>query len=260
MKLIGAAKRMLSSVTNLTLVVGVLVISSCDPQKKLDKNYLYFQDSKHSVVQPPLQELTIQPNDLLQILIYTKSINQQQAELFNITAKDGYVVALNGNIEVPVIGPVKAAGLTRFQLQDAIKEKLIPYVKDPSVAVRFQQFAVTVLGEVRVPGLKPFPTDKVTIIDAISAAGDLSESAARQDILVSREDENGVRIFHKVDLRSIDIFKSPVYQLQQNDIIYVNANEKKLKSLKEKKNTTQGLQLGLSLLSTLAALYFALSQ
>ncbi|RYY14124.1 MAG: polysaccharide export protein, partial [Chitinophagaceae bacterium] len=220
----------------------------CNPSKKINKDYLYFQNNRDDLVKSHLKELTIKPNDLLAIQIYSKTNFQEQAAIFNITG-NSYLVDVNGKIEVPVVGEVTAAGLTRAQLQEVLKSKLSSQVKDPAVLVRFQNFTITVLGEVRSPGTKSFNTDKVTLIDALSAAGDLTPEGERENVTLSREDKNGIRHWYELDLRSAAIFNSEVFQLQQNDIIYVNANKTKLKSLKERGTSPlQIIQTGFSLI------------
>lgn len=167
--------------------------------------------------------------------MYSKTVNQDQAAVFNIPAtvpgpSQGYQVSESGNIDMPVIGSVKAAGLTKEQLQVLLMQKLTNYVKNPAVVVRFLQFNINVLGEVKSPGTKKFETDNVTILDAISSAGDLTDAGKREDVTVIRE-EGGKKIYHYVDLRSKTVFQSPVYNLQPNDIVYVKANKNKLKEL-----------------------------
>src|SRR5207344_1625754 len=127
----------------------------------------------------------------------------------------GYRVNESGNIDMPVIGTVNTTGLTIYQLQDFLSRKVSDYVKSPAVIVHYLQFDVNVLGEVRNPGIKKFSTDKVTVIDAISASGDLTDFGKRNNITVVRRE--GVKeVFYKVDLRDRKIFKSPVYYLQPN--------------------------------------------
>jgi polysaccharide export outer membrane protein len=135
-----------------------------------------------------------------------------------------------GFIDMPVIGSVKAAGLTKAQLQTTLETKLTDNVRNPSVLVRLLQFNVNVLGEVRAPGTQKFNVDRVTIIDALSAAGDLTDFGKREDIMVIRE-QDGKKVYHTVDLRSKTLFQSPVYFLQPNDIVYVGPNKNKLKNI-----------------------------
>jgi polysaccharide export outer membrane protein len=221
---------------------AIALLVACNSSKKMTQDYLYFQKDLDSMAVFQFKEPTIQPNDLLSIQVYSKSLNQDQAALFNIPntgtqAVNGYVVNMDGSIELPFVGNIRAAGLTRTQLSNLLGQKLTPYVKDPSVIVRFLQFRVNVMGEVRVPGSYNFPTDKVTIIDALSAAGDLTEYARRYDIVVIRE-ENGIRKYYPIDLRNGSVFNSPVYQLQQNDIVYVGATTNKMVAINARNKQT----------------------
>ncbi len=220
----------------------------------------------------------IQANDLLSIQVYSKSLNQEQAMLFNLpntatggsssggaggggggasaggnAAASGYLVDMSGDVEVALIGKVKAAGLTRTQLNDVLIQKIAPYVKDPGIIVRFLQFRVNVLGEVKQPGTKNFQTDRVTVVDALGAAGDLTDAGKREDITVIRE-ENGKIKYYTIDLRSGTFFQSPVFQLQQNDLVYVGANTNKLKVLNTNPDVQRDIGLGLSIASFLTLL------
>ena len=225
------------------------------------------------------KERIIVVNDILSIQVISKSLNQQEAALFNTPsvgissvtpgsnpssvsagAGNSYIVDLHGNIEVPIIGEVQAAGLTRDELRKVLEDRIKTYVKDPSVSIRSMNFTVNVLGEVRQPGAKVFLTDKVTIIDAISAAGDLTETGKRKDILVIR-DESGRKLYIEVDITSGSLFQSTAYQLQPNDIVYVGANLKKLKLLGRDPNagaTFRTIGTALSILLALLNLYLRL--
>ena len=210
------------------------LLCSCSSSKKINTDYYYFRDGNDRVEEQQKQ-IFIQPNDLLSIVVYSRSSNQEQATIFNIPAAansllQGYQVSANGSIDIPIIGSVKVVGLTKKQVQDTITEKLTTYVKNPSVIVKFLQFSVNVLGEVHVPGTHKFNVDKVTIIDAISAAGDLTDFGRRDSILVIRE-EDGKKITHTIDLRNKSLFNSVVYNLEPNDIVYVSPNNLKLKNL-----------------------------
>ncbi len=205
------------------------LLAACGSTNKIRAEYVYFQDGPN-VMNSQQKEIIIHPNDLLGVQVYSKTTNQEQAAIFNIplgVTPAGYQVSEAGNIEMPVLGAVKAAGLTKEQLQDQLVQKLTTYVKNPSVLVRFLQFSINVMGEVKAPGTKTFIVDKVTIIDALSAAGDLTDFGKRGDIMVIRE-EGGKKIFHSVDLRDKSVFQSPVYIMQPNDIIYVGPTNNRL--------------------------------
>ena len=154
-----------------------------------------------------------------QVLGSSSSTNTQETT--------GLLVSQSGKIEIPVLGEMQAAGLTRQELAAAIKNKLIEgeYIKDPTVLVRFKGAKIVVLGEVGSPGVKDLPGERVTILEAIGLAGDLPPTAHRENILVIRE-ENGERKSYSVNLTSgEDILNSPVFYLQQNDVVYVEPNK-----------------------------------
>ncbi len=255
-----------------SMCVGVLVLGSCHPSKKLDKDHLYFQTERDNIGTAEIKERVIQVNDLLNIQVISKTLNQQEAALFNQPSSggigdntatsagvnnNGYLVGIDGNIELPLIGSIKAEGLTKNQLQKILVELLSQYIKEPSVSIRYLQFTINVLGEVRSPGIKNFPIDRVTIIDAISAAGDLTDEGKRRDITVIRED-NGKKLYILVDMTSGSLFQSPAYQLQPYDIVYVGANEKKLHALVKGPNpgtTFRTIGTALSVFISLLNLY-----
>lgn len=234
------------------------LLFACNSSKKVTKeNFLYFQRGLDSIRNIQSKEPVIQNNDLLSIQVVSTSLNQDQTLPFNLPPSaagenGGYLVSMSGNVEMPVIGTVKAAGLTQLQLQKVILDKLSPYVKDPSVIIHFLQFKINVLGEVKSPGTKKFEADRVTIIDAVSAAGDLTDNGKREDIAVIREEGN-VRKIYRVDLRSGSLFQSPVYLLQSNDILYVGASDQKFRELKAATASTS--QQSIQILGTIIGLF-----
>jgi polysaccharide biosynthesis/export protein len=141
----------------------------------------------------------------------------------------GYLVDSEGNIDLPVIGKVKAAGFTRTELAADITEKLIPYLSKPTVNIRLLNYRVTVLGEVRNPGTFTIPNEKVTLTEALGIAGDLLITGVRNNVTVIRH-EDGKQTEIQVDLRSKNIFDSPAYYLQQGDVVYVQPNRAKVNS------------------------------
>ena len=243
---------------SLGFLLTVVLLVSCDPSKRINRDYLYFQNDRDIVVKAKIEEVTIKPQDLLSIQIYSNTLNQEQVALYNLTAAQGYIVSQDGKIQLPGpgLGEMVVAGQTRDQLQKNIRTKLLPYVKEPGVLVRFQKFTINVLGDVAGPGTKTFPIDQVTILDAIGASGDLLPTGRRDNVTVIR-DNNGVKQLYEIDLRSAALFESPVYQLQQNDIVYVNANKTKLKAVKEQKTNIGTIaQYGATLIGIVTSLYF----
>lgn len=132
----------------------------------------------------------------------------------------GYFVEADGKVKLPYLGAVKAEGLTRRQLETFLTEKLKDFTKDPIVNVRFLNYGFSVMGEVTKPGRYPMVTERTTILEALSMAGDLSDMGKRESVLVIRE-VNGQREFARINLLSKDVFTSPYYYLKTNDVIYV---------------------------------------
>jgi polysaccharide export outer membrane protein len=240
--------------------------TACNTAKQ-NRDFLYFQRGLDSVANIQVKENIIKVNDVLNIIVSSSSRNQEQAAAFNVPAgtnspTTGYQVNSTGSIDIPVIGLVKAAGLTKLQLQTLLAERISPYVKDPLVLVRFVQFNVNVLGEVRAPGTKTFQTDRVTIVDAISVSGDMTEFGKKEDVMVIRE-ETDKRRYYKVDMRSGSLFQSPVYLLQPNDIVYVGANHIKLKNVNVDPQRLSNMRYYLTFLSvatTIISVIIAISR
>lgn len=164
----------------------------------------------------------------------------------------GFQVNKEGNIQLPVLGNLKVQGLTRDEVSQIIQQKLIEgqYIKEPTVSVRVKNFKISVMGEVGSPGVKEISGDRVTVLEALSMAGDLTASAKRQNILIIRE-ENGKRCSYVVDLTSgYDVLNSPYYYLRQNDVVYVEPN----KSIRVKGSPSLSyLAAGGSIISVLAS-------
>jgi len=135
-----------------------------------------------------------------------------------------YIVDKSGNIDFPVIGQVKVAGLTAEETKALLKEKLAAYLKDPIINIRLKNFTVTILGEVKQPGTYPVIGEQITILEALGLANDLGIKGKRDNVLVIRE-FNGTKIYHRIDLTSKEALNSPVYYLTQNDVVYVEPNK-----------------------------------
>jgi polysaccharide export outer membrane protein len=185
-----------------------------------------------------IPEITIQPQDMLSIVVSSKE--PELAGPFNLPVISyqgagetyvqqrilGYIVDKEGNIDFPILGTLHVEGFTRPRLSQFVKEKIIAegYIKDPVVTVQFMNFRVTVNGEVVRPGTYEIKSDHITLFEALSMAGDLTIYGRRDNVKVVRE-KNGERTVYEADLRVSNIFNSPVYYLQQNDIIYVTPNK-----------------------------------
>ena len=224
------------------LLLISLMCASCVSSKKMI--YLqgadYLKDNPQKVEQN--FELKIQPDDQLAISISSK--DKELIEPFNNNTLIGSGSAMGGNpsnvqagisyfqvdkdgfIDFPVFGRLKASGLTRMELAKTLTDKLISqdYIKDPMVSVKLMSFKVTVIGEVKAPGVQNITGERVTLLEALGMAGDLLPSGKRTNIMVLRE-EGDSRQTYMVDLTSgYDILNSPCYYLQQNDVVYVEPN------------------------------------
>lgn len=178
-------------------------------------------------------ELRIQPNDLLRVQVESidpnasapfnqasAGQNMGQTNLENLQLFMGYLVDQDGYIDLPIIGRVEARGQTIESLQFLIRGKLKVFLKDPVVNVRFLNFKVTMLGEVNRPGPLFLTNSRMTLLEAIGAAGDMTDYADRSNIMLIRE-QDGTRSYQRIDLRTDEVFDSPYYYLQQNDVIYI---------------------------------------
>ena len=229
-----------------------LLFCSCASSKKI----VYFQDMTEGHTGQTLesQPITIRPEDKVSILVNSK--DPELANLFNLPVVSrylgmnaagsttqmqggvsGYTVDSEGDIDFPVLGKVRVAGLSREQISSRIKEELVSQnlVKDPVVTVEFMNLTVSVLGEVSKPGRYNIDKDRITLLEAISMAGDLTIFGKRENVTVVRK-TNGGESLYRVDLSSgKNLYASPVYYLRQNDVIYVEPN-----SVRERQSTVNG--------------------
>ena len=156
-----------------------------------------------------------------------------------------YLVDEDGNINFPVVGKVRAAGLTRQELAKNLEEKISKYVENPLVNVQLLNFKITLMGDVSRPGSYTVKNDRVSILDAIGMAGDLQLSANRENILVIR-DNDGVKETHRMDITDPAIFASPYFYLKQNDIVYVEPIK-----IKQRSRTSSDRSFTMSLVTSL---------
>ena len=179
-------------------------------------------------------EAVIQPGDI--VSIHVTSLSEEASRFFNVTGErtdqqvaNTYLVDASGMIEMPLIGSVELTGATTQVARERIKTKLEKYLVNPTVNLRIRNFKVTVLGEVKQPGVYNIPNEKITLIEALGLAGDLTIFAKRVNVLIIRE-SNGKREFFKADLRSKEFFESDYYYLHSNDIVYVEPGKGKIAS------------------------------
>jgi len=237
-----------------SLLIPIAIITFLATSCSTPKNITYFQDATAGEIVNPLQplEVRVKPEDKLSIMVNTpdpslsmlfnlvQTQNRLQATNSgtktiggNASSSSGnvslYTVNPEGNINFPVLGTLHIAGMTRYEVGEYIENELITrdLVKDPIVTVEFANTGITILGEVGQPGRIEFNKDRLTIVDAIAMAGDLKVNGRREDILVLREQADGSQKAFRVNLLDIDaLAASPVYYVQQNDVIYVEPNDK----------------------------------
>ena len=241
------------------LLVGLLVSLSvgCASSKKVT----YFQDEEGRNINETLlnYEPTIQKGDILSINV--TAIESEAAVPFNIYESQGtinkvplpYIVNADGKINFPVIGNILVSQITTKQLTNKLTELLLPYLKNPIVNIRLTNFKITVLGEVKSPGSYPVLNERISIIEALGLAGDLTIYGKRKSVTLIRE-QDGKRTFNSIDLTNKELFNSPYYYLAQNDVIYVEPNKTKVNSSAVGPNTSVIIS-SLSILITLIAIF-----
>ena len=238
-------------------VIAIILLSSCKPQKAI--GYLEDFTDTSGKAQVKYPEPLIQKNDILSIVVYSDAIDQGTTDrLYNLAntginaATQGYLVDNEGYIQYPRVGKLKADGLTKHQLSEEITKRLSNELKNPSVIIRLANFKITMLGEVARPGPISLPSEKVTILEAIGLAGDISVYGKKDDIVVLR-DVDGTVEHGKVDLSSKNIFESPYYFLRQGDVVLVNPNKNKARLSDQVFN--QRLGIAFSVVNMVALLY-----
>lgn len=253
--------------TFIIIAFAALGIQSC----KAPKDVTYFQDFEEGTIieTAPASDIKVMPDDRLSILVSSK--DPALASLFNLHSPSlrnspgttssisssgsdnvsSYVVDAFGDIQFPVLGTLHIGGMKRSQISEYIQDELKKrnLVKDPIVNVDFLNHSVTVLGDVNNPGRVTFDKDRYTIIDAIADAGDLTIQGRRTDVKVLRN-ENGRQVAYKVDLTDAqNTLTSPVYYLQQNDIIYVEPTDTRKRTRTANGNTILTPSFWISIIS-----------
>lgn len=265
---------------HLVLLLAAVWLSSCSTPKDIT----YFQDSEslNGMAVQAEQQFRLRPEDKINIVV--NSSNPMLAQQFTLTVPNSryalganavaknsnsnngsysqpvaYTVDEQGTIEFPILGKISVAGKTRREVAEYIKDRLVAreLVADPIVTVEYVNMGVNVLGEVGKPGHVDITRDHLTIIDALSAAGDLTINGNRRNVLVSRQVE-GVNQVYAIDLTNMQqVLNSPAYYLQQNDLVYVSPNNKRKREANATGNTfnTPAIWISIaSLLTTITAL------
>ena len=252
-------------------IMGAGLLSSCGTSK----NVVYFQDLKpgeSEITLPKVKTITVQPEDKVSIIVNSR--DPQLTNLFNLPyvskqigslsqsgdgnsqGLSGYTVDTNGDIDFPVLGKVHVAGMKREEIAEYIKNELKTknLVKDPVVTVEFMNLCVSVLGEVNNPGRFAIDRDRMTVLDALSMAGDLTIYGNRYKVKVLRQEGNIQRVYG-IDLTSGEyVYSSPAYYLQQNDVVYVEPNEVRSRQSTVNGNNVRSTSFWISLASLLTSI------
>lgn len=232
-------EKIYAAIVSLSVILG---LSSCGSTK----NVAYFQnaDSISLAASRVLYEAKIMPKDELTITVLTT--DPKASAPFNLSVSNtigsngqlsttagslqGYLVDNDGNIEFPIVGTLHVGGLTKSQCENLIKGKVKPYLaetENPIVTVRMASYRVVVTGEVSKPCVVSVPQEKMSVIEALAQAGDLTIYGKRENVLLIREDPQGEKHVHRLNLNDANIINSPYFYLQQNDVLYVEPNKVK---------------------------------
>lgn len=222
--------------TNVFLIIGLtlLLLPSC----KLREKMVYFNASNSDTIQVNENisyDVILKVDDFVSIIV--SDLDEESTAQFNLKVTFnqitgysngsnvliGYLIDKEGMVNLPILGKIKLAGYSKTEAIEILENKLKDFLKNPVVNITIQNYKVTVLGEVNMPGTFRIPNDRVTILEAIGLAGDLKITGVRKNISVVRE-VNGNKTKYKVDLTSDNLFSSPVYYLHQNDVVYVEPN------------------------------------
>lgn len=239
----------------------LLLLCSCSAYKQVP----YFQDLKENgFVDAEIKNYTalkIQKNDILAINI--SSLDPKASAFYNIGnpsgaeasgttgANSGYLVDANGAVQIPSYGSIKVEGLTTAQARDLITKELTKVLGKPVVNLKLLNFKISILGDVSAPGVYPVQGERISLIEALSMAGDLSITGLRKNVMLIREND-GKRQSIFFDLTNKELFDSPYYYLQPNDILYVQPSTAKYASVD---NTTRNLSLAFSAISIILLVF-----
>jgi len=220
-------------------ILIVVLLSACTSKKNLiyfkgdlknepssSNNPIFRKDDLLSITVMGLEPESVIPFNLPASQVFPNNIGGYAQ---GAPTPPGYLIDGNGEIDFPVLGKIALAGLTRSEAVDLLKSKLASYIAKPTVNIRILNYKVTVLGEVRNPGTFTIPNEHVTLLEALGIAGDLLITGVRKNVIVIR-DVDGKKTETHIDLTTKEIFNSPVYYLQQNDIVYVEPNRAKINS------------------------------
>lgn len=254
------------------LLIATMILSSCGSPKNVaylqNSDYIDFNRSEY------LYDARIMPKDILTITVNT--VNPEASAPFNLVvstelstgvagrnlgssrALQTYLVDNNGCIEFPVLGTIEVGGLTKSMCEKLLHDKIKPYLnaaENPVVTVRMSNYKISVLGEVARPGMFTVGNEKINILEALAQAGDLTIYGVRDNVKLIRENANGKKEIHTLNLNDANIISSPYYYLQQNDIVYVEPNKVKAQNSTVGQTTTLWFSATSILISLTSLLY-----
>lgn len=249
--------------TVLMLTVIIMFFSSCGSRK----NMVYLQ-SDSTKINTIYEEYIpkIQNNDILTIVVtaadpkvtapfnpVSSMTTSNMTQSVDMALRPTYTVDNKGEITLPMLGKVHVAGLTRVEAIEKIRNELSQYIKDPGVNMNFNNFRVSVLGEVAKPGSFTLPSERVTVLEALSMAGDLTIRGVRHNVLLIREID-GQKTMHRLDLTQQNTLNSPYYYLAQNDVIYVEPNKSQINNSKLGANSNIIISIASLLITVISVL------
>ena len=240
---------------------AVVFLVSCRTQRATVTNYLERSNDTTGTNLINLIEPVIQKDDLLSIKVYSLSTDPRVDAPYNLPEQTvagssttsgtaGFLVNADGTIEYPRLGTLHVEGLKKSEVAALIKSRLDTILKSPSVIVRFLNYRVTVLGEVRSPGNFNIPTERITILEALGLAGDITDYGNKTAVKIKRE-SGGRADIQTVDLTTKDLFMSPFYRLQQNDVVFVEQNRRKIRE-QERQNVVAQIGIATSIITAIA--------
>lgn len=255
------------SISKYGLILGFVYIlfflSSCGSRK----NMVYLQNDSTEINTLYEQYIPkIQKNDILTIVVTaadpkvtvpfnpgSSTTSGSLTQQVDLALRPTYTVDINGDITLPMLGKVHVVGLTRVEAIGKIRDELNQYIKDPGVNINFNNFRISVLGEVSKPGSFTLPTERVTVLEALGMAGDLTIRGLRRNVLLIRE-VDGQKTTHRLDLTKESTLNSPYYYLAQNDVIYVEPNRAQVNSSKLGANSNIFISVASLLITVISVL------
>tara|TARA_R110002049_G_scaffold87533_3_gene221958 strand:- start:11487 stop:12173 length:687 start_codon:yes stop_codon:yes gene_type:complete len=220
---------------------------------------VYFQNAKdfETIVDTETFTPKFKVNDIVSIHVSTFDLDATKP--FNLVKNSGggmgtvqdidYLIDNDGNIDYPVLGKIKLIGLSIEEAKELFKEKLRDYLTDPIINIRIMNFRISVLGEVSKPGTYLVSGERITILEAVGLAGDLTIKGRRDNAMVIR-DINGTKTYTRIDLTTKEAFNSPVYYLTQNDVVYIEPNKSAISDSSLDSRTSTAISIASILITT----------